>query len=63
MPKMFCGKSASVADAAAVNPNSIEKLLANGLSIFFIKGKPILSNGLEHPLTVLFYTIWFSIIF
>ena len=28
---------ASVAEAAAVNPNGIKKLLANGMSMFFIK--------------------------
>ena len=35
----------SVTDAAAVNPNGFKTLLANSLSTFFIKGKPILSNG------------------
>ena len=39
--------AASVTDAAAVNPNGIETLLANGLSTFFIKGKPIFTNGLK----------------
>ena len=29
---------------SAVNPNSIRKFLANGLSTFFIKGKPVFSN-------------------
>ena len=33
------------ADAAAVNPNGIKTLLANGLSTFRIKGKPVFSNG------------------
>ena len=37
--------AASVADAAAVNPNSIKSLLANGLSTFPIKGNPVFSNG------------------
>ena len=37
--------AASVADAAAVNPNSIKTLLANGLSTFPIKGNPVFSNG------------------
>ena len=36
--------SSSVADAAAVNPNSIKTLLANVLSTFFIKGEPVFSN-------------------
>ena len=39
----------SVADAAAVNPNAIETLLANGLSIFPVKGNPVFSNGLKSP--------------
>ena len=39
---------ASVADAAAaVKPNGIKTLLANGLSTFFIKGNPVFSNGPE----------------
>ena len=35
----------SVADADAVNQNGIKTLLANGLSIFLIKGNPVFSNG------------------
>ena len=34
---MFFWIDASVAEAAAVNPNGIKKLLANGMSMFFIK--------------------------
>ena len=34
-----------MADAAAVNHHSIKTLLANGLSTFFIKEKPVLNNG------------------
>ena len=30
---------------AAVNPNGIKTLLANCLSRFFIKGKPVFSNS------------------
>ena len=37
--------AASVADADAVNSNGIKTLLADGFSIFFIKGKPVFSNG------------------
>ena len=33
-----------VSDAAAVNPNGIKKLLANGLSTFPIKGNLVFSN-------------------
>ena len=36
---------ASAADAAAVNPNGIKTLLANGLISFFINGNPVFSNG------------------
>ena len=35
----------SVPDTASGNPNGIKTLLANGLSTFFIKGKPFFSNG------------------
>ena len=44
-PSIFLWKAASVADTAAVNPNGIKTLLANGLSIFPIKDNPDLSNG------------------
>ena len=37
--------AASIADAAAVNPNGIKTFLANGLIIFPIKGNPVFSNG------------------
>ena len=37
--------AASVADNAAVNPNGIKTLLANGLSTCFIKDKLVFSNG------------------
>ena len=43
-PKIFSGINASVA-AATVKLNSIITLLANGLSIFFIKGRLAFSNG------------------
>ena len=40
-PKIVLRIAASVADAAAVNPNGIKLLLANGLTKFFIKENPI----------------------
>ena len=43
-PKTFFRIVASVASAAAVNPNGIKTLLANGFSTFFIKGKPVFDN-------------------
>ena len=48
--------AASIVDAAAVNPIGINKLLANGLSIFSIKGNPVCSNGFKSlPKRRLFY--------
>ena len=44
-PNIFLWIAASVADIAAVNPNGTKILLANGLSTFFIKDNPGLSNG------------------
>ena len=56
----------SVADAAAVNPNSIKLLLANGLSTFPIKNNPVLvmvlKVYLKILLNVLFYAIEFLVI-
>ena len=45
-PKSFFWIAASVADAAAVNPNGIKSLLASVFSTFFIKWKSVFSNGL-----------------
>ena len=42
---IFLRITVSVADTAAVNPNGIKTLLANGLSTVLIKGNPIFSNG------------------
>ena len=39
--------AASVADAAAIDPNGIETLLGNGLSTFPINDNPVFSNGLK----------------
>ena len=41
--------NSSVADTAAVNPNGMKTLLANGLSIFPIIGNPDFSNGPKRP--------------
>ena len=43
--KHFLWIAASVADSGAVNLDGIKTLLANGFSTFFIKGKPVFSNG------------------
>ena len=43
-PKIFL---CILAYAAAVNPNGIKTLLANGLITFFINGNPVFSNGLR----------------
>ena len=65
-PKFISWIAASVADADAVNPNGIKTFLANGLSIFFIKSKPVLTNLLKFYvkilLTVQFYTMEVSTI-
>ena len=44
-PNIFIWIAASVFDAAALNPNVIKMLLANGLSTFHIKGNPVFRNG------------------
>ena len=44
-PNIFLKIAASVADATAVHRNGIKTLLDNGVSIFFIKGNPVFSNG------------------
>ena len=44
-PQYFLMNFCMSAVDAAVNPNSIKMLLANGLSTFFIYGKPVFSNG------------------
>ena len=46
-PRIFFLTAASVADAAAVNLNGTKTLLANGVSTFFINGKPAVINGLR----------------
>ena len=45
LSKHFLWIAASVADDAAVCPNAIKTLLANGLNTLFLKGNPVLSNG------------------
>ena len=42
---IFLQIAASVADAAAVNPKCIKKLLANGLSTVHFEDNPVFSNG------------------
>ena len=42
---IFLSIVASVTDAATVNPDGIETLLANGLSTFPIKGNSVFGNG------------------
>ena len=43
-PEIFSCISASVADAAAVNPKGFKTLLVNGLITLFISGNPVFSN-------------------
>ena len=44
-PNIFLWIAASIVDTAAVNPNGIKAILANGLRTFPIKGKANFSNG------------------
>ena len=44
-PKIFLLIPVSAVDAAAINPKDFKTLLTNGLSTFFINGKPVFSNG------------------
>ena len=63
---IFLCIAASVADAIAVDSNGMKMLVANGLSTFLIKGKPVLimvpKVFLQISVIVLFYAIKFSII-
>ena len=45
--KFFFWIAASVAGAAAVNPNGTKALLANGVTTSFINGKSVVINGLR----------------
>ena len=47
------GIQISTADAAAVNPNGIRRLLANSVSTFFISGKPAVINHKVKKLSLL----------
>ena len=42
---IFLWITASVAYAAAVNPNGIKMLLANDLRTFLVKDNPVFNNG------------------
>ena len=53
-PKTFLCIPVSAVDAAAVTPNGIKTLLANGLITFFIKGNPVFNNGPRSLLRNLF---------
>ena len=46
-PDVFLWIAAFIADAAAVNPSGIKRLLGNDLSTFLIKENPVFSNGLK----------------
>ena len=45
---IFLWIAASVADAAAINPNGTKRFLANDFNTFFIKGNAVFSNGLKN---------------
>ena len=44
-PNIFLWITASVAAAAAVNPNDIKMLFADTFNTFFIKDNPVFNNG------------------
>ena len=50
-------------DAAAVNPDGIKSLLANGLSTFFIKGNPVFTMVLKVSLRILLIVLFCAIEF
>ena len=54
--------AASVAEAAAVNPNCAKMLLANSVSTFFINGKPPVINGLRKLRKSLSWLLTFLVI-
>ena len=62
-PKIFFLKAASVIVAAAVNPNGIKTLLANSVSTFFLKGKPVLVMDLKVYLKILLIVLFLAIEF
>ena len=62
-PKIFFLKSVSVIVAAAVNPNGIKTLLANSVSTFFLKGKPVLVMDLKVYLKILLIVLFLAIEF
>ena len=47
--------AASVADTAAVNPNGIKTIFANGLNTFPIKGNARFSDGLPKILLIVLF--------
>ena len=44
-PNIFICIPGFAADAAAVNPEGINALLANGVITFFVNGNPVFNNG------------------
>ena len=44
-PNIFICIPGFAADAAAVNPEGITTLLANGVITFFVNGNPVFNNG------------------
>ena len=51
----FLWRATSVADAAAVNPNGVKTLSANGLSTFPINNNPVFVNGPKNYLKNLIF--------
>ena len=59
-PNISLWIAASVADAAAVNPDGIKTLVANGLSTFPIKDSSVLNSYLNINLILIFYAKFFD---
>ena len=62
-PKIFLWIALSVANVAAVNSNSIKRLLANGLSTFSLKTMQFLVMVLNVYLEILLIILLFAIDF
>ena len=60
--KTFIWIAPSVPDAAASNLNGIKALLANGVSKFFVNGKPAVINGLKQLRNSLSWLVIFVLV-
>ena len=61
-PKSFFWTTATVVDAAEINPNNNKTLLANGVNTLFIDGKQSVINGLRKLRNPPFWLVIFLIV-